>query len=403
MVVAVLVPDGAADPLGAGPTCLERARTPTLDRLAAAGRLCRVRTIPAGLAPGTEVGLPTLLGARLSAPVPRGAVEAAAAGVAIPPGCAAWRADLVPARAASTAVVAAVDAAVRPLGAAVVGLGAHRMLLVGPAGWGDAPCGPHQTTAPLSALAAGVWRRVVTAMTAGLAGAGQPGQVWPWGAAGAGPGAAVDPAAAAADPADADPGALTPALGADPGALTPALGGDPAAATQVVADGGAAAGIARLLGCRLVAGPPAHGAEVVAAAPDGGVVVVHDARPDTAAHARAADAKIAALERFDREVVGPVARALDRRPGALLVVIPDHGCDPATGAHTAAPVPALVWQPGARRATRRDSRGGARVGHHGPGDRGRPVRWTERAVATRPVLAGASFVAGQRSRRGRAA
>lgn len=50
------------------------------------------------------------------------------------------------------------------------------------------------------------------------------------------------------------------------------------------------------------------------------------------------------LTTFDRDVLGPVVSAADRASLDILVA-PDHGCDPATGAHSSQPVPA-TW-PGA--------------------------------------------------------
>ncbi len=85
---------------------------------------------------------------------------------------------------------------------------------------------------------------------------------------------------------------------------------------------------------------------------------MHVPDPDDAAHARDRAGKVAALERVDA-LAGRLAAQAD-----LLVVCPDHGCDPATGAHTADPVPALVWRPGGT---------------------GAPAGYSERAVAALPV------------------
>jgi hypothetical protein len=49
-------------------------------------------------------------------------------------------------------------------------------------------------------------------------------------------------------------------------------------------------------------------------------------------------------------------------------VCPDHGCDPATGEHDAAPVPCVIWRAGSSRAAGR-------------------ARFTERAVADIPIVA----------------
>ncbi len=311
----LVVPDGAAEPLrGDVPTSLERAPTPVWDGLAAEGRALAVRTIPRRLPPGTEVGLPTLLGVALGGSPARGRIEAAAAGIDLAADQAAWRLDAHPPQPLSPAAVTAVDDALRPLGAAAHPLAGHRMLLVGPADWGDAPPGPHQSDAPLADVADGVWARVAETAAAALDEAGIEVTAWPWGRAGT-----VDE---------------LPDLPARDGRIR-----------QVVSGGGAAPGLARLLGCELVGTDPADAAKVVAAAEDGAIVVVHDPRPDDAGHARDRDAKIEALAAFDAEVLAGVADAARDR-GATLIVCPDHGCDPTTGRHSAEPVPAALWRPG---------------------------------------------------------
>jgi len=137
----------------------------------------------------------------------------------------------------------------------------------------------------------------------------------------------------------------------------------------VIAAPGAAAGIARLMGATVVMPPGATGrpdsdlaakAATALAAIEGGArrVVVHVGAPDEAAHERDAAAKVAAIEAADARVVEPLLAT-----GAALTVCADHGCDPATGAHDAAPVPCL------RAPARGDARG----------------RLTERAVAGLPV------------------
>lgn len=110
----LVIPDGAAEPVRPGePTSLERARTPALDDLCRRGAVRAVATTPPGLRPGSETGIPTLLGAPPSEPVSRGLVEAAAAGIDVPAGARAWRCDA-------------------PRGYGVRHLRGHRMLVVGP-------------------------------------------------------------------------------------------------------------------------------------------------------------------------------------------------------------------------------------------------------------------------------
>jgi len=303
----LVILDGASEPLhGERPTSLERARTPALDALARDGELARVRTVPEGLAAGSETAIPVLLGWTPAEPVDRASIEAAAHGIAVAPGQHAWRVD-VRAPDGTRAGAAATREAARALAAAAPGyavhrLAGHRLLLVGAA------------PAPRTAHAAHL-------------------RLWPEGAV------------------------LPRALGAN---------------SVVVAARGATCGIATLLGASVVVPPGATGddttdlhakAGAAAAALDGGAarVVVHAAGADEAAHTLDAAAKVAFLERADRELVGPLAAAA-ARPGAVLRICSDHGCDPATGAHDAHPVPHLTWSgPAAggsrtaRRLTERDA------------------------------------------------
>lgn len=350
-VTVLVVPDGAAEPVGDGPTCLEAASTPTLDRLAAVGQRRRVATIPDGLAAGTEVGLAGLLGVELSAALPRGRVEAAAAGVALGADEAAWRCDLVPPRSPAGTELTALNAALLPLGARLVSLGAHRLLLVGPAAWGDAPAGPQHTDAAAQPARDGPFGQVVAAAATVLAATGT--TVWPWGRGG---------------------GEVPPRV--------PDLLGCP---VQVVSVGGAPAGIAALLGCTVRLGGAEQGVETVAEAPAGSVVLLHDPAPDDAGHARDRAGKIAALERLDRDLLTPLVALLGARSGQL-IVSPDHGCDPATGRHSAAPVPGLICDGPALAAV---------VAGAGAGS---AARLTERAVRAERLVAAPALLPAARSR-----
>ena len=120
----------------------------------------------------------------------------------------------------------------------------------------------------------------------------------------------------------------------------------------MVAAAGAAAGCARLMGAGVVIPRGATGgpdtdlrakARAAVSAMGSGCrrVVVHVGAPDEAAHARDGRAKVASLERIDREVVAPLARAV-AAGGGRIALCPDHGCDPETGLHDGGPVPALL-------------------------------------------------------------
>jgi 2,3-bisphosphoglycerate-independent phosphoglycerate mutase len=286
VVEILLILDGASEPLGAEPTSLELARTPELDRLASLGTVRRRPTTPDGLPPGSETAIPLLLGWTPSDPLDRGAIEAAARNADVGDGNRAWRIDVLDedgGRAANDDVTAAL----RRLGSELPGhivqsIGGHRLLAIGPA--------------PLPVTQQPALR------------------IWP-------------------------EGSVPPRI----------LDSN----TVLVSAVGAASGIARMMGARVVNPPGATGwidtdldgkaAGAEEAATSGAhTVVVHVAAPDEAAHHHDRAAKIAVLERIDRELV-PRLAALTARVRGRLTICPDHGCDPATGLHNSDPVPCLEW------------------------------------------------------------
>jgi hypothetical protein len=127
--------------------------------------------------PGVESGLPALLGLPRLA---RGRLEAAARGVAVGDGEGAWCLDLLPAGPPSPAELARLREALGQLDGTVWPLDGSRLLLTGPAWWGDAPPGPHQTTRPLHELAIGPFGGVAKAARTAL----RPRLAWPWGTLG---------------------------------------------------------------------------------------------------------------------------------------------------------------------------------------------------------------------------
>lgn len=301
MVEVLVIPDGAAQPpRGGRPTALEAARTPVLDRLAAEGAVARIATTPAGLPAGSETGIPTLLGAPPAVAPGRGRIDAAAYGVAVPDGMTPWRADVLDA-AGRRATALQARAVADELGAGAVAVAGHRLVIVAASRPAD--------------------RRVLGLRV----------RIWDDGPAPAG--------------ADAD--------------------------TTLVCALGAAAGCGRLLGAEVVTPAGATGdvdtdlrakaaAAAAAIARGAGRVVVHVGAPDEAAHRREPDAVVEALQRIDAELLAALRDAVQRAAGRL-AVCPDHGTDPVSGAHDAAPVPALVWGAGvecsgAARLTERGAR-----------------------------------------------
>lgn len=287
MVAVLVIPDGAAEPIGAGPTSLEAARTPVLDALAGGGVVARVATTPAGWQAGSETGLPALLGRPPTAPVGRGWIDAAAHAVTIPAGLMPWRADVLTeaGERASGGATRRAAAVLSARGLPAVATRAHRVVVLAAQRPPDGP------------LPGGLRVRVWTG--------GPP----PDGRLDAGTVVVCGPGAAAGC------GRL---LGAT--VLVPAnTTGDVDTDLDAKADAALAA-VARGAPC----------------------VVVHVGAPDEAAHRRDAGAKVAALEAIDARLLAPLLQAV-ATVGGSLAVCPDHGTDPATGVHEGAPVPAVRW------------------------------------------------------------
>ncbi len=82
----------------------------------------------------------------------------------------------------------------------------------------------------------------------------------------------------------------------------------------------------------------AKGRAAVSALPDFDVVCAHVEAPDEASHEGRPAAKVEAIERIDREVVGPVLEALRAYDRWRIVITPDHSTLLRTRAHDRAPV-----------------------------------------------------------------
>jgi 2,3-bisphosphoglycerate-independent phosphoglycerate mutase len=298
-VGVLVILDGASEPLGDAPTSLERARTPTLDGLAAEGRVFALRTLSCGLPAGSESAIPALLGWAPDEPVDRGALEAAAHGIELAAGERAWRVDR---RDRANARVTAAELRQRLAGDRVVHLGGHRMLVAGR----DRP--DAQMAMTLEAMRTGPELRL-----------------WPGGAT---------------PPRLLDTGTVLV------GARGAAVGIARLMGARTVVPAGATGGPDSDLAAKAAAALAAMRTDAIR-------VVVHVGGPDEAAHERDPAAKVASIEAADALLLAPLAAELRARrrtrgeDAASLRVCPDHGCDPASGEHDDAPVPCLDW-PAAR-------------------------------------------------------
>ena len=374
MKYVVCVPDGCADEpvdeLG-GRTPLEVADMPTLRRLAATAEVGRAAVIPAGMAPGSDVGNMSILGydpAKYH--TGRAPIEAAALGITLGDDQAAYRCNLVriedgimadfagghPTSDAARTVIAALDAELGgDTGDGPVSFHAgvqYRHITVTPAGWADAECTPPhdlsdkpiiEPTGPAAAKLQRLMdesRRIVG--ESGVAA----NQVWLWGQG------------------------TRPQL--------PAFGDVYRLDAGIVTAVDLVRGLGVLANMTLVEAEGATGwydtnyeakRDVALGALDAGadLFVIHIEATDEAGHAGNVAEKVKALENWDRRVLADLVDGLDAIDAWRLLMLPDHATPLRLKTHTSDPVPYLLYDP------KRPAGGGD---------------YTEKGVADRPVVAG---------------
>ncbi|MGQ0802722.1 MAG: cofactor-independent phosphoglycerate mutase [Actinomycetota bacterium] len=354
MKYVVLVPDGCADePLQEldDRTPLEAAAMPALARLAARAEVGRAAVIPDGLAPGSDVGNMAILGYDPTVfHTGRAPIEAAAMGVELAPDEVAFRCNLVTiddstdpptmvdfaaghlTSEQSHPVIAALDEA---LGGGRDGVRFHagveyRHLCVVPADLGDAECvPPHDLTGRAAVMPTGPVAPKLTALmdaskeivraAAGEVGASAT-QIWLWGQG-------VRPSMPAFVDKYGIEGRLSSAVD-----LVRGLG--VLTGLDVVDVPGATAGfdndyVAQRDAC-------------LRSLADRAFFLLHVEATDEAGHQGDVAEKVAALERWDTDIIGPLAEALGDEPWRLLVM-PDHATPCVLKTHTSDPVPYLLF------------------------------------------------------------
>jgi 2,3-bisphosphoglycerate-independent phosphoglycerate mutase len=371
----VLVPDGCADePLTEleGRTPLEAASMPALAALAGRAEVGRAAVIPDGLPPGSDVGNMAILGYDPTRyHTGRAPIEAAAMGVDLAPDEVAYRCNLVtiddagmmvdfaaghPTSAQSHPIVAALE---RELGGGRDGVRFHagveyRHLCVVPRDWADAECvPPHDLTGEPAVLPVGsaasklvalmdASKPVVRAVASEVGSAAS--QIWLWGQG-------VKPQLPAFEERFGVAGRMSSAVD-----LVRGLG--VLTGIEVVDVPGATAGFDNDYAAQRDA--------ALASLADRDLFLLHVEATDEAGHQGDVAEKVRSLERWDRDVIGPLADALVGTSFRLLL-LPDHATPCALKTHTSDPVPYLLFDSETARP------GGA---------------YTERAVAgSRPVPA----------------
>ena len=342
----VCVPDGASDePLDAlgGRTPLEAASMPVIADLAARGEVGRAATIPAGMPAGSDVGNMSILGydpARYH--TGRAPIEAAAMGLHLRPDQVAYRCNLVtvgadgtmddfagghPSTEEAAKVIAALD---NELGNDDVTFHAgvqYRHILVVPDSWASAECQPpHDLTGKAAVWPTGEAAPVlIELMEASRAVVERLGlaanQVWLWG------------------------------QGTQP--ELPSFECRFGLQAAMVSAVDLVRGLGALTGIRRVHVEGATGwydtnyegkrdACLATLAEGTDLFVIHVEASDEAGHAGDVEAKVEALENWDRRILGPLVDGLEELGPWRLLLLPDHATPLALRTHTRDPVPYLL-------------------------------------------------------------
>jgi 2,3-bisphosphoglycerate-independent phosphoglycerate mutase len=353
-----LIADGMGDlPIEAlhGRTPMEAAATPVMDRLAREGMVGLCRTVPQGMAPGSDVANMSLLGFDPAAHhTGRGPIEAAALGLALAGDDVVFRLNTVTVSefsddgimcdysaghittAVSTQLVKSLERECLPEGYALFPGVQYRHLLVarGAADKAEAALAvrpPHDITDQGIAQDMAQFRRApalwdfvrrAAVVLAGPGNGSKANAVWPWGQG--------------------------RALTLPDFAATFGLRGAVVSAVDLVKGLGRAAGMAVLDVPGATGLLDTNYAGKVAAALDflkeGDFVFVHVEAPDECGHGGNIADKTEAVARFDAQVVAPMVAALG--DDAAFLIACDHPTPIAIRTHTADPVPFLFWKQG---------------------------------------------------------
>lgn len=355
----LVIGDGMGDlPLEAlkGRTPLEAARMPHADRMAREGRLARARFIPAGMVPGSDAGILSILGRDPRKGLPgRAALEAAGRGVHLAPGESVFRASLC-----TVSEGRLVDASAGGLKPEEARLLCEAL---------NAELGE-----PDLRFIPGVgYRALLIASTEGLEGArcarpeealGNPvASHWPSGAGADRLRSVMERSHRILDGHEVN--LVRRDLGENPANLVWLWGPGSRAELPPLAAGGRKAslaagtdlarGIARLMGMTVLDVPGATGdaksdlpgkaKAALESLKDHDLAVIHVEAPDEASHSGDPQAKVTALERLDADVLGPCLQAMEKAGGRLALVT-DHLSSTDRRRHLEGEVPAALWGPG---------------------------------------------------------
>lgn len=350
MKYVVLVPDGAADePLEelGGRTPLEAAAMPHLAALAARSEVGRAATIPDGFPPGSDVGNMSILGYDPAEfHTGRAPIEAAAMGIELADDEVAFRCNLVTVGDDGTMVdfsaghipseqshpiIDAVDEALGGGGVRFHPGVMYRHVMVAPKEWGDAECAPpHDLSGDPVVMPTGAAAdKLVEVMEASkeivqekaLELGAEATQVWLWG------------------------------QGTRP--RMPSFAERFGVEGRLVTAVDLIRGLGVLTGIEVVEVEGATGYydtnyegkrdACLASLEDRDFFLLHVEASDEAGHNGEVDAKVEALENWDRRIIGPLIEALDSMGTYRILLLPDHPTPVHLKTHTSDAVPYLLF------------------------------------------------------------
>jgi 2,3-bisphosphoglycerate-independent phosphoglycerate mutase len=369
MKYVLIIGDGMADypvPELGGKTPLEAARTPNFDFIASHGTGGLVQTIPAGMAPGSEIATLSILGCDPQRYYTgRAPLEAASMGVALRPGQIGYRCNLIThenglVKDYSAGHITTDEAReiIRTLDECLgsekfrfyPGVSYRHLLVVTGATTVVKGTPPHDIIGrpiadhPLSGPESDGLRALMLTSQELLAG---------------------HPVNARRRAAGKDPATMIWLWGGGTAAQLPTLAERFGLSGAVISAVDLIKGIGRLVGCAVVDVPGITGyldtnfagkaAYALKALEKADFVLVHVEAPDEASHNGKLADKLAAIESVDRQVVGTILAGLPRFKEYRVMVLPDHRTPLSVRTHTAEPVPFAIYdsrreRPGRMRA-----------------------------------------------------
>ncbi len=355
MKYLVLVPDGCADePLAEldGRTPLEAAHMPHLARLAATAEVGRAEVIPPGLPPGSDVGNLSILGYDPAEyHTGRAPIEAAAMGVDLAPDEVAYRCNLV-------TLAPTAPATTRWSTSPPVTSPASRATRSWPRSTPRSATGATAcASTPASSTATSAWCRATSATPSACRPTTSPVSaiVLPSGPAAAKLTALMDASKPVVAAAAAEVGSVATQIwlwGQGTRPQLPDFAGGYGVTGRLSSAVDLVRGLGVLSGIEVLDVPGATAGfdndyvaqrdAALASLADRDFFLLHVEATDEAGHQGAIDEKVASLERWDADIIGPLVEALGDEPYRILL-LPDHATPCAARTHTSDPVPYLLF------------------------------------------------------------